>query len=435
MLIEFRVKNFRSIRDEQILSLEASSQKELPENVVTTDNGTRILRSAVIYGANAAGKSNVIKALGFMESFVRGSARNNPEDKIPVTPFLLDPETKNKPSEFEITFLHRMVRYQYGFSVTSTSVVSEWLYAYPNGPAQTWYERSNEEPRINFVSRELKGDKRAIESVTKQNHLYLSKAKQAEHKQLSEIYDWFSRHLFVLDSDNDMVRRISLNRQTARMVHQNPKTQRQLTKLIRFADTGIDDFYVNEVEESFSNLPEPIRQIILDSRPNEVAVSMPDTIKRYETEFSHPTSIGEPVKFDMEDESLGTQRLFGIGGFLLSGLDDGDVVVIDELDDSLHPLLARYLVRMFHDPLINENNAQLIFNTHDSTLLDLTLMRRDQIWLVEKDQHGASQLYSILEFSPRANEALSKGYLQGRYGAIPFLDFEHFREVMSEEQA
>lgn len=430
MLIEFRVKNFRSIRDEQVLSMEASSQKELPENVMTVNDDTRIVRSAVIYGANAAGKSNIIKALSFMESFIRNSARNNPEDKIPVTPFLFDPETKNQPSEFEITFLHRKVRYQYGFAVTGTSVVSEWLYAYPNGPAQTWYERNNNQPRINFVSREMKGDKRAIESVTRHNHLYLSKAKQAAHEQLSEIYEWFSRHFFVFD--NDMARRF-LDHQTASMVYKNRKTQRQLAKLICFADTGIDNFYVNEVEESFSNLPEPIRQIILDSRLNEASISMSATVKRYETEFSHPTAIGESVKFDIEDESLGTQRLFGIGGFLLSGLGDGNVIVVDEFDDSLHPLLARYLVQMFHDPLLNANNAQLIFNTHDSTLLDLTLMRRDQIWLVEKDKQGASHLYSILEFSPRSNEALSKGYLQGRYGAIPFLDFEHFRDVINEE--
>ncbi len=429
MLIEFRVKNFRSIRNEQVLSLEASSHKGLTDNTVSTNKNGRLLRSAVVYGANAAGKSNVVKALGFMESFVRNSAKNNPEDKIPVTPFLLDPNSKNQPSEFEITFIHNGVRYRYGFAVTRSDVESEWLYAYPKGSAQTWFERSKEQPRINFVSRELRGDKRAIELVTKHNHLYLSKAKQAEHEQLSEVYEWFSRHLYVLD--NDVARRF-LGRQTASIVYKHAKIRKRLANLIRLADTGIDDYSVEEVEESISDLPEPIRQLILEAGESEGIANTP-TIQRYETEFLHSSSTGEPVNFDIEEESLGTQRLFGIGGFLLSGLDDGDVIVIDEFDDSLHPLLARQLVQIFHDPIVNRNNAQLIFNTHDSTLLDLTLMRRDQIWLVEKDRDGASHLYSILEFSPRSNEALSKGYLQGRYGAIPFLDFGRFREVLSEE--
>lgn len=436
MLIEFRVKNFRSLKDEQSLTLEASADKSLIENTFVVDKKMRLVSSAAIYGANASGKSNVIKAMAFMTRFVRESADNDPEDRIAVSPFLLDLQTVTQPAEFEMTFVYEGIRYQYGFSVTTKSVVGEWLYAYPKGRAQMWFERTVEGDDPEKVEwrfgRNLKGRNNEYANETNHNTLYLSLAVRRKHLQLTRVREWFIDKLHVNDG-NGMAKDM-LEPQMARVVFENHAVADQLSKLMQTADFGIIDFSVDEVEISIHDYPAYLVGLFEEIiKQQNVPPPLDGKVPRYDLQYIHKMSDGKIVAFDPEDESLGTRRFFGLGGYLIESLNNGSIVVIDELDSSLHPRLARALVQLFHDPTINTKNAQLIFNTHDSTLLDLSLLRRDQIWLTEKDRDGATTLFSILDFSPRANEALSKGYLQGRYGAIPQIDDDGWHEVFSNE--
>jgi AAA15 family ATPase/GTPase len=424
MLIEFRVKNFKSFMDEQTLSMVASSEKSLPQNTISTPalRRVRLVRSAAVYGANASGKSNLVSAVQFVGDFVRNSAKRTPDALIPVQPFLLDTESNQRPTEFEISFVREGVRYEYGFSVDVERVYGEWLIAYPKGVAQTWFERSSNPGATEddwYFGRYLKGEKNKLIPLTRQNVLFLSVAAQFNNPQLTVVHEWFSKMLHIIGPG---IPSGFLEFMTSRRVHENADLHSRIRNLLKVADLGIMDFSIVEkaalkpAEELPEETPDELKKIV---KP----LSKLAGDKQLSVSVQHQVMEGDStsVAFDLEDESQGTRRLFGIGSLLFYVLEEGAVLVIDELDASLHPALARELVRMFHDPKLNPNGAQLVFNTHDTTLLDLTLLRRDQIWFTEKDKSGSTHLYSLLEFKPRKTEAISKGYLQGRYGAIPFL--------------
>jgi len=393
MLIEFRFKNFKSFQDEQVLSMVAGSDKSLLDNVITDKalGKRKLVRSAVLYGANASGKSNLVDALDFVQSFVEGSAERKQGAEIPVHLFRLDKTDDESPAEFEISFIHQGVRYQYGFSVDRKRVHEEWLIAYPKGLPQKWFER----PVLGSLESEwyfgpqLKGEKKRLVSVTRPDVLFLSEAANFNHKQLSEVYGWFARYFrgTALASEQSV----------AQAIAEDKDFRAAMKDILRLADLGILDFSVKET---------PFQQ------------------KHFDVRLWHQTQEragpGEP--FSLEDESLGTRRFFILSYLWLCALADGFTLVVDEMDTSLHPVLVRKLVSLFHNPDTNPQSAQLVFNTHDTTLLDSSLFRRDQIWFVEKDNAGASHLYPLLEYSPRKGEALAKGYLQGRYGALPFIE-------------
>ncbi len=423
MLVEFRVTNFRSFKDTQVFSLVAGSDKTLPDNTIQNEalGKLRLNRSAVVYGANASGKSNLIAALQFVRRFVLNSVarravhevrEGESEAIIPVTPFLLDRATRDAPSEFEIIFIQQGVRYQYGFRVDRQRVHSEWLIAYPYGQPQRWFERTlqaNGEYEWQFRSKQFRGEKQRITEVTRADALYLSVGSNFRLDQLAAVYSWFN-HLQIYFPPPRLRSMISL---TAQRAFRDPQFHQRVRELLVHADVGILNFVVTEVpDERGSQLP----LFAEDDRP----VSRRS---RYEVSLAHQGSTEEEsALLPLEEESRGTQQLFELAPRLIDVLDEGSVLIIDELDSSLHPVLTHKLVEMFHDPQINRRGAQLLFNTHDISLLDRTLFRRDQIWFVEKDRMGASQLYSLLEFSPRKEEALARGYLQGRYGAIPFIE-------------
>jgi uncharacterized protein len=417
MLVEFKVMNFRSFRDEQVFSMVASADKAYPENVIASDalGKQRLLRSAVLYGANASGKSNFIVALRVILQLVQGSAERKRDGASAVKPFLLDPSHTGAPSEFELTFVQNGVRYQYGVALDQERVYNEWLVAYPKGSPQTWFER-RPQPNSNesdwYFGPRLTGERSRLVGLTRPDALFLSVAAAFNHKQLSTVFEWFQYNLRVIDaSQADVV----LAPLTARLLEHDSRLRTTVAGLLRNADLGIRDFSCEERTTEEQDLP----------------VDLPDELRAYllkspqlDIQMYHEggSVIGQPVPFVWEDESLGTRRYFALSGPLAHTLQDGLILAIDELDASLHPVLVQTLVRMFHDPAINRNNAQLIFNTHDTTLLDASLFRRDQIWFVEKDRSGASQLYPLLEYSPRKDEALERGYLRGRYGAIPFVE-------------
>lgn len=416
VLIEFSVSNFRSIRQKQILSLAAAKGGELDEsNTFQTEIGRlpSLVRSAVMYGANASGKSNTIRALGVMQFLVLNSFSALQEGQpIPVTPFLFATESAQGPSEFEITFLSEGTRYQYGFAATPQRITEEWLVAYPEGKPQKWFERVLNKETATYdwqFSRNFAGQKEIIKTATRSNALFLSTAIQLNNEQLKPVFNWFANKLVVI------LPGININLQFTIDRCASESEKRLIMSFMNAADISIVN--INLEKQLFNPtmvpqvfIPELREKMINDMRDKELTA----------VKFVHNTDKGT-VSLDLNEESQGTQKLFAFAGPWLDVLAQGKVLVIDELDTSLHPLLVRHLVGLFHNTKTNNKNAQLIITTHDTTLLDPDIYRRDQIWFAEKDAQGATRLYSLLEFSPRKNEAFERGYLKGRYGALPFI--------------
>ena len=414
MLIEFQVTNFRSIKETQTLSLVAGAAKEfMREN--TFEPGlpgfSRLLRSAVVYGANAAGKTNLLRALQFMQGLVLNSAAFQEGVRIAHAPFKLSKVTTNRPSEFEVVFADNGVRYEYGFAVDAERIHKEWLIAYPHGRPQNWFERTYHAKKKEYewqFSTKLKGSSRVWRDATRGNALFLSTAIQLNSEQLRPVFQWFQKKLVVIGMGGSQFN-LSL---TLQLLEQ-PNGKQKLLNFIHAADLGIDDLLLQK--ESMTPVVVAEANLVREPLP----ASPVPTLMRVMS--YHRTDTGEPVPLDLGDESNGTRILFQSAGAWLNVLRNGEVLIYDELDTSLHPLMTRFLIRLFHSQSTNQKNAQLVFATHDTSLLDSDLFRRDQVWFVEKDKKSASRVYPLSDFSPRKDEALERGYLRGRYGALPFI--------------
>jgi len=410
VLVEFRVENYRSLRDEQVLTLEAANVGDendpRPRQVAGYDK--KLLPVAVLYGGNASGKTNVLAALDFMRAaVVESHARWNPTGGVPRDPFAWGPK---RSSLFEVTILIKSVRYQYGFVATDDSFIEEWLYAWPNGRKQMWFERENTSD-FRF-GEHLKGQNEIIKEVTRPNALFLSAAVQHQHESLVEIFAWFRYLTSINFISSDMLLAalntafldsvLSIKGQLA-FAPAGSAEQKLLTQfrsMLQEADIGISDLKIEKSSPDYQYRGGP--RFLLKHGTDQHDAWLP-----------------------LEDESRGTQTLFRIGIPILRALRDGSVVLVDELEASLHPILVQRVVGLFNDPATNPNNAQLLFTTHDTNLLGTTLgepvLRRDQVWLTEKKPTGDTELYPLTDFKPRKAENLERGYLQGRYGAIPFL--------------
>ena len=424
MLIEFRVKNFRSIKDEQVLSMVASSDKDLESNCFNIGK-MKLLKSAAIYGANASGKSNIIKAMDSMRNIIERSASLAPNSPIPVNPFKLDSICSKKPSSFDVSIIIEGIRYQYGFTADSTRIHNEWLYAYPKGLPQRWFERSfnNETLKHSWkFGSFLKGEKERLTEKTRESSLFLSVATQWNHEQLSVIFNWFHVYLRTFPAN------ILWSQDTASLIysikhpdHFNTDFYKIIIGLVKNADLGIRDIVVEKqlVEEvmdrldAFKGLPNDVKESLIDKFKSDTVLNVA---------FLHDSdNVDLPVSFQFEDESDGTIKFFHLIGPWIEAILKGYTIFIDELDTSLHPLLIRTLIELMHEPHLNKNGAQLVFTAHDTTLLDPELLRRDQLYLTEKGKNGATQLYSIADYKARKGEAIQKRYLSGRYGGIPIL--------------
>jgi len=427
MIVEFRFRNFRSFRDTQTLSFMATADTSHPTNVTAEPQvgNKKLVRAAVIYGANASGKSNVIEALHFLRDFVLNSGSRKPGEPIPVQSFLLDDTSVNEPSEFELTFIHDSIRYMYAISLDRVRVHREVLIAYPQGPPQTWFEREYDhemqQAQYKFGAR-LHGEKKRLQSLTRDDVLFLSIAAQFNHPQLGGIYQYFALALLTINGGLGTEGPV-LERMTARYSAESSKLRDGIVELLRLADLGIEDFVVGELdlaEGAISSLRSLLSQADVSPESQEEMLRNVSIDIRMLHKGRKDRGLTE---FPIDSESLGTRRLFGLSSFWTLSLQAGTTLAIDELDDSLHPLLVRAMFNIFFDPKYNQKEAQLLFNTHDTTLLDTAILRRDQVWFVEKDREGASHLYPLSDFSARKDGALEKGYLRGRYGAIPFIDF------------
>lgn len=421
MLIEFKITNFSSIHETQTLSMVAGSGIELEEENVCKadfDKELRLVRAAAIYGPNAAGKSNLIRALETMRRIVLESAKEIQRGEyLDIDPFLFDTKATYQPSRFEIIFSKDNVRYEYGFEADKDRIYNEWLFSFPNERTQQWfvrqYDKANDLYDYKF-STHFKGGKKQHDlwkNSTKSNTLFFSNAVLLSNDQLNPIFDWFQKDLKIIKN----LDQVSIEK-SIEMI-KNPKTKAKMMRLMASADPSIKDIVVAD----------PLKKVVKDNvdeikhqfePKEEIKLALLEHLffKDQRVKFVHDNNVSPAFK----KESDGTRRMFGIAGYWVDLLERGGVLVIDEMDNSLHPILVKSLVTLVNGPN-NKNGAQLIFSTHDTTLLDSELFRRDQIWFVEKDQKNASKLYSLLDFSPRKHETYGKYYLQGRYGALPYI--------------
>ncbi len=410
MLLEFTVGNFLSFKEDNTLSLVASSLKarntKLNDGAMTPVGGGKALHSAVIYGANASGKSNFVQALAFFKRWVQDSAREGQSgDPIEVTPFLFHEDTREEPSFFEAVFQHKGLRYRYGFEVSRTCVEREWLYYRKKRETKLFVREGQEIDATKLFA----PDRSLLKTPPRDNALFLSVAAQRNISMAVDVMGWF-QSIGVLSGLHDL----SIG-YTARCL-ENERFAGRLRELICSLDLGIAEIQVEKVslgEAELSGLPQEVSATLMGKswRAIKTVHSILD---------DEGSEIAREV-MDLQTESEGTRKLFALAGPVLDTLTHGRVMVIDEFDARLHPLISQELVRLFQDQSTNPHGAQLIIATHDTNLLTRGLYRRDQIWFVEKSRRGESVLYSLAAFKVRNDADYEADYFRGRYGAVPFL--------------
>ncbi|MBX9935415.1 MAG: ATP-binding protein [Burkholderiaceae bacterium] len=421
MLVEFSITNFRSINQRQTLTLAASVYDELQDlntfNAGLQNASLRLLRSSVLYGPNASGKSTLIQALAFLEKLVLQSHRNQAGDLLDLTPFKLTAASRKTDSEFEITIIEAGVRYDYGVHCNNQRISEEWLLAYPRGMPQKWFHRiwdvDSEKYRYKFSANLHGGRKRHDWAQdTLENTLYLSKAVQNNQEQLRVVFNWFKERLRVVSAQHTMDSGYTVQRCA------DLKDRKKILEFLNAADLGIADINLKETKFSVDQLPKGMPKKVREELAQQILKEL-NGKNVTSIRFVHQDIVTlESIEFSEEEESDGTRSLFAFAGPWIDVTENERVLVVDELDTSLHPMLVHFLVKHLHH---TGSKAQLIFTTHDTTLLSQKILRRDQVWFMEKNAERASTLYPLSDFSPRENEAIERGYLNGRYGGIPFL--------------
>ena len=414
MLLRFGVSNHLSIRDEQELLFAASSLRDRQDGLIDCAAAPRgsIVPAVVIYGANASGKSNLIHAIGTMRRLVlRSQTQGAPGGGVSHFAFKLDEAASRKPSQYDIDFVLDGIRYHYGFEASETAFVSEWLYTFPKSHRRTLFERQGDTYRF---GRELRGRNSVIAELTKPNTLFLSAAAQNRHKQLSEVFGYFlSLNSFMS---------ISVPSEEAATAFAQDGIDSRVIDFLGRINTGVCSYQRKETALTEEMLT--LRQEIFDviNRRATMPIEFDTNDKQYTIELAHRTRDEKPAYLELGMESAGTLRLLMVLSLVFRALDDGAPVVIDELDASLHTLASEAVVLLFCSKKTNPKGAQLIATTHDTNLLDSQMLRRDQVWFTEKDAYGATLLFPLTEIRTRSSDNLEKGYLQGRYGAIPVTD-------------
>lgn len=367
-----------------MISFAASKDKSLEEYLLPLDAKKSLLPAIAIYGANAAGKSNVLHAMMTMRDMVVGeAAKISKGQKLPWEPF----GSTKEPTSFEIVFTYQNIRYAYGFSFDDKKIYSEYLYHWPNGREALIFSRENDE----YEFRENVNEQITLSNRTPENKLYLVSSNDWNLPQTENAYKWFLEKLTFLMEEEP-----ATSETVAQIVSGDDKKARILKELL-LADLGITDVTIKNL-----------------SGKNPTIMTTHRILREDESV--------EYFQLSMDQESAGTQHFFARIGGWLQALENGALLVVDEIEDSLHPLLTKRLVEMVQDKTVNTNGAQLLFTTHDAMLLDLDFFRRDQIWFAEKDDRScATELFPLTSFSPRKGENVRRGYLKGRFGAIPFI--------------
>ena len=415
MLVQFTVENFLSIRDKVYLSLEPSKDSEHPENLITKGD-YKAVNSVAIYGANASGKSSLFKAITVALIMIRNSNNVQVTDKLPMTPFKFDFESRNKPTSFEFTFIAKDGRkYIYGFSATTEKIVEEYLYCYNTSKPTLLFDlNENEKPKFN---RAYKVKLEAAYQMNTANKLFLATATTWNVECTKSPFEWLAESI---DTFTDVMELGGVAFEKYR-TDENRKYIEFTKNLLKQADINISSIEV-DAKEVMGGPALPF-QIVVQGK-----IIPPNEGKHYDVEITTGHTVvdenGEKTEFSLtlQEESIGTQLLFFYGPLLKDAFEKGKTIVLDEIDKSMHPSLVKFIMNLFRDPDVNKNGAQLIVTTHETGILSLDMFRRDQIYFTEKDsKSGVTDLYSLDEFSVRKTENIEKGYLMGRYGAIPFL--------------
>ncbi|MCK4259778.1 MAG: ATP-binding protein [Halanaerobiales bacterium] len=425
MLLEFSVANFLSFKDPVTFSMIASNKKEYTDtHTFKFNDKISLLKSSVLYGANASGKSNLFAAMFAMKDLIKNSAKNMmAEESIGVEPFRLNTSTVNEPSSFEIIFIYKNIKYRYGFQVTTSEVVSEWLFYTPNIREVKLFEREKTEYSITKHFKESIG----LEEKTRNNALFISVVAQFNGEISNKILNWFNRFNIINNNDKNNQRITNL------LLKSNEKMKKTILQCLQIADLRIDNVEIvdNDIPSEVVNTFELFKE-----NNKKVHFEFPTNVTDVNFFYKKYNEYGEFVsheKFDLDvNESKGTKILYSLLGPILDTLLSGKVLLIDELDSSLHPLLIFFIIKLFQSKS-NSKNAQLIFTTHDTNILSNKVFRRDQIWFTEKDHFGATDLYSLVEYKIRKDATFNKDYLLGKYGAIPFIG--NFDFVLDEIEA
>ena len=423
MLLQFYVTNYKSIKDQQLFTLLADkSVKENTASVMAQGNA-HVLSTAVIYGRNASGKSNLLKAIRALQFMVLTSADFKVGTKIQVyEPYLLDNAYRDKPVEFKIEFIAAdNIKYSYEIGYSERMVNYERLYYYPKSQPAKLFER--EGLHITYGER-VTGRKKDIEETLYENQLYLSKVGSEKLEALYYPYHFFNNVLLTF-LDIDRKHEESFIELFTDRMRLDIHFADNLIKLVKALDTSVRAINLYPTNIDPKSLPVDMSEEERDGFINRYRYS----IRTRHTVFKGDEEDGE-TDFKLSDESVGTGKLLVLGGIILGALAESQVLVIDELDNSLHPKLTKVLVNLFNDPSTNPKKAQLVFTTHEVSLLDNELFRRDQVWLAEKEYQGFSHYYSLADISGvRKDTPLEKWYMSGRFGATPVinefdLDFE-----------
>ena len=413
MLLRFAVENHLSICKRQELSFAASSLKDRSEGLIScnaVDSGA-VVPAVVIYGANASGKTNFVNAVSTMKTLVLWSqTKGEPGGGVPRHEFLLDPESSEEPSCFELDFVLDGIRYHYGFETTDDAFTSEWLYEIPRAHRRKLFER--EEQSFDF-GRWLKGQNHNIAGLTRSNSLFLSAAAQNGHVLLSRIYKYFHDMAFSGS--------ISVPGVEASSRVKGDGLDSRVIDFLKSINTGVIGYQKKETElsEESRAMHRELEAVFEKIYGGAIKISPDVEDKLVEIELAHRGKGGGLVHLDLDYESAGTRRLLIILDQTFKAIDEGLPILIDELDASLHTYASEAILRLFCSPRMNRNGAQLIATTHDTNLMKSNILRRDQLWFAEKNNEGATEIYPLTDIRTRKGDNVELGYLQGRYGAVP----------------
>lgn len=414
MLLRFVFENFMSFKKNTVVDLEAASIREIPENTITITNTSvdlRVLKSLAIYGANASGKSNILKAFAFTRNFVLSFSNN--QLKAILEPYRLDSSTEKKPSLFEVSILIDGIKYRYGFALTAEQIIKEWLYITEKRKEELLFERSEQEYIIEKKFRsESEGNTVMLSKITREDTLFLSTLGQFKSEIAKKVIDWFNRSIVVFESNNQEI----LN-YTAGLLKES------------FFKSRINDI-VNKADLNFSSVEAELLELSRRTgfSTGFIAALYEDKLSDYRIKTAHTKYAGNKVSgkifFDLIlNESLGSQKFVMLLGPLLKAIRDSSLILIDELDSRLHTNLLLFVLRFFNSPTNNPLGSQLIYTSHNSVILKKDL-RRDQMFFVKRDQQLGSLVTTLHNWDSkiRSDASFDKDYLEGKYGAIPKID-------------
>ncbi len=419
MLVSFWVENFKCFKDGTTFSMEATKLKNLKESNTFEANTISLLKSAVIYGANASGKSSILHAMKKMKNIILFSLLLGKEKKYQANPFLLNSETSNKETSFEIEFIIDEVLYRYGFSIATNAVINkEWLFQKRLQSRAKEVKLFTREKDSLSLGTQFKEGKNLFDK-TRENALFLSVVAQFNGEISNKIIHWFETFNILNNIKSQDFEHVSFD------MLEDEEIKQKVVSFIKKADLGIYDIVkkrisLDELKEDNPDIEKSLPDFVL----NSIKANGVNTIKTMHMQYNQNHEFESFKDFDIALESDGTQKLLALSGPILDTLLNGAILVIDELDNSLHTELVRAIVELFNSKESNPNNAQLIFTTHDTNLLDQKLLRRDQIWFSQKNLYGECELYSLVEYGKgktRNDLDLEKNYLEGKFGAIPHI--------------